>query len=75
MMHIDGRLDKAFNCPDSDDSVGEETFRATLSSEVQESGVVVQDHVEGPSASCSPAQDSSKNSADTHQVRWGERWF
>ena len=69
MMDIDGRLEKTFDGPDMVDPVGEDTFRATQSGEVQEASVPAQAQVEGASASSSPAHVSPEKSVDTHQVR------
>jgi hypothetical protein len=73
MMDIDGRVDKTFGGPDIVDPVGEYTFRATPSAEVQALGVPAQAQVEDTSASSCPANVSPEKSVDTHQFRRGVR--
>jgi hypothetical protein len=73
MMDIDGRVDKTFNGPDIVDPVGEDTFRATSSAEVQALGVPAQAQVEDTSASSSPVNVPHEKSVDTHLVRRGVR--
>ena len=74
MMDIDGRVDKTFDGPDMVDPVGEDTFKATPSAEMQPPGVLAQAQVEGTVASSSPAHVSPEKSVDTHQVHRGVRW-
>ncbi len=69
MIDIDGRLEKSFDDPDIVDPVGEDTFRATPSAEVQEVRVPAQAQVEGPSAWSSPAHVFPEKTIDMHQAR------
>ncbi len=77
IVDIDGRFDKTFDGPDMVDIVGEDTLKATPSTEVQSPVVLAQAQFEGTSASSSPAHVSPEKSVDTRQVdrevRWSQR--